>query len=566
MTAAPTADEGVENLRRRVEDLRRLHDLARIAASPLEAEAMLHLAVEKILTMLRSEVACLLLREGERGLVERVAWGLDQAALRQAGGRRDPIERVVLDDAGFVLRDAEGPRVSLVSGREVHLRGLLGVPLRQAGRPLGALFVGNPERPYDEEDLRLLEAAADILALAVVTARRFGRAAAEVEELAVLVDLGRLVAAADPERAGTYVAHAAEALLSLDRFAVFRLAGDRPETIAGGRIDPDEVGRRLSAAVEADLERRDLLPFRPHLVDADGARRSVYLAPVGSPGGLCVLLGIGAAVEAEEYDRRIRLLHLIAAHGAALVRAVPVHPAAAAGRAPDAAGGRPLDIDEFVAGIAHEVKNPLTSIKGFAELLPARKGDAAFLDKFGEIVLSEVARLERLVGDLLALARPRAAAPRPVALRRLLDGLAELLTPEARALGIEIEVDAPEGLAVRADGDSLRRAVLNLARNAVEAMRETGGRLTLQARREAGEEGEEDDVAPRILLEVSDTGPGVPPDVRARLFSPFVSGRPGGTGLGLAICARIVEAAGGTIEARSVPGVGATFAVRLMAA
>jgi signal transduction histidine kinase len=208
----------------------------------------------------------------------------------------------------------------------------------------------------------------------------------------------------------------------------------------------------------------------------------------------------------------------------------------------------------MAAGIAHEVKNPLTALKGYAELLPARKNDPAFLERFGRVVLDEVGRLDRLVGDLLALARPPAGPPREVDLRGLAEGLAELVRPEAAAAGIDVAVETGASPAtVRADAEALRRALLNLARNAIEAMRETGGALTLRVRREEGE----------ALIDVADTGPGVPPDIRARLFEPFVSGRPGGTGLGLAIAARNVASSGGRIEARSTPGEGAVFTVRI---
>lgn len=544
---------------RRIDDLERLLDIARIAAAPLDPDGLAHLGVEKVLALTRSEVACLLLRERD-ALVERVAWGLDREVLARVGGEGGVLRRVVLDDAGIVLAEIPaGLRLSLPSGREAHLRGLLGVPLRHAGRPLGALFVGNPEEPYDEDDLRLLEAAGEILALGIVTSGRFGRAAAEAEELAVLGDLGRLVArAAALDEAGLYIAHAAEALLSLDTFAVITIdLGTRPHIGAPviGAIEIETVGRRLEAAVEAALERPDATVFRPHVVEADGRRRSLYFAPL--PGGerTFAVVGTGPAVEAGEYDRRMRLFHLLAAHAAGVIARFGGTPHKAAAPRPQAGADRLAEIGAMAAGIAHEVKNPLTALKGYAELLPARKTDPAFLERFGRVVLDEVARLDRLVGDLLALARPPAGPPREVDLARLAEGLAELVRPEAAAHSIEVAVEAAPAR-VRADAESLRRAVLNLARNAIEAMRETGGRLTLRTRVEGGE----------AALDVADTGPGISPAVRARLFEPFVSGRPGGTGLGLSIAARIVAGAGGRIEARSTPGEGAVFTVRIPAA
>jgi len=209
----------------------------------------------------------------------------------------------------------------------------------------------------------------------------------------------------------------------------------------------------------------------------------------------------------------------------------------------------------LLAEIAHEVRNPLVSVKTFLQLLPQRLDDPDFLTDFHAVVAEELRRIERLLDVVLVHARPRPeeAEPRASA-REVFDAVARLLAHRALEAGKRIEVDVPEGdVEVPLAADPLRQVVLNLALNAVDATPE-GGAVHLRAR--AGPAGCE--------LAVEDEGPGVSPAERERIFEPFRStkpGRPGG--LGLAISRRLVEQTGGRLEVGDRPGGGAVFAIRL---
>jgi signal transduction histidine kinase len=214
----------------------------------------------------------------------------------------------------------------------------------------------------------------------------------------------------------------------------------------------------------------------------------------------------------------------------------------------------------LAAGVAHEIRNPLTSIKVrlFTQQQLLEKGSEAFEDNV--FLTDEISRLEKIVKDFLAFARPtepefsRMPAPQPM--RELLP----LLQPLFRKAGVRIKEEFLAEPLIRADAAQLKQVLINLAKNAAEAMPE-GGVVTLRARAERRGRG------PRAVqvavLEVSDTGPGIPPDVQKRLFDPFFTTKASGTGLGLSIAARIIEKHGGSLEYSTAPAQGTTFRIVL---
>jgi len=207
----------------------------------------------------------------------------------------------------------------------------------------------------------------------------------------------------------------------------------------------------------------------------------------------------------------------------------------------------------MLAGIAHEVRNPLGGLELYAGLL--RDALAGQPERLAEVarIERELGHLRTVVSEFLEYARRPTPDLAPVAARPLLDEVRELTEAPA---GVRVVVDAPESLAVRADVGQLRRALLNLARNAAAAMQGRAGEIVLAARAEAG----------RVVLEVRDAGPGVPPDLRGKIFTPFFTTREKGTGLGLAFVREIVRDHGGDVSVGEAPGGGAAFRIDLPAA
>ncbi len=223
----------------------------------------------------------------------------------------------------------------------------------------------------------------------------------------------------------------------------------------------------------------------------------------------------------------------------------------------------------LAAGMAHEIRNPLSAIKTFVQLLPRKIEKPGFLEKFQRTVPRELERINRLVEDLLELARDPRYRFQVLDMKDFLREMADIAGVECEGRGVRCRFDFPEDLPpVRADLDQLRKAYHNLVRNAVESMRD-GGLLRVEAGVETraangGEGGPRGDRS-WLTLRFSDTGPGIPEEVLPHIFNPFFTTKDTGTGLGLAITHKVVTEHGGEIEVVSRRGEGTSFVVRLPA-
>ncbi len=222
-------------------------------------------------------------------------------------------------------------------------------------------------------------------------------------------------------------------------------------------------------------------------------------------------------------------------------------------------------LGEMAAGLAHEIRNPLGAIRGATTLL---KEDPEQGTVYLGIIEEEVDRLNSVVSQFLSYARPLKGNLDPVDVNQVLERTLTLLKAQDSNSTIEY-ISAPNLPSIRSDPELLRQVVLNLARNAVEAMGDTGGNLTITSaltwRRPApaATRAPGQDRVAYIRLRFQDEGPGMPTEVLQRLFIPFYTTKPNGTGLGLAICQRIVRSLGGTIEVSSRVGDGTTFSIYL---
>jgi signal transduction histidine kinase len=208
----------------------------------------------------------------------------------------------------------------------------------------------------------------------------------------------------------------------------------------------------------------------------------------------------------------------------------------------------------MLAGIAHEVRNPLGGIELFGGLLREDLEASDPRRKHVEKILKEIGVLAQVVNDFLDFARRRPLNPRPADLRDVLDEIVAVSSRDSEDKKITVSVAAPGNLSGNVDRDEIRRALLNLTRNAIQAAPE-GGRVTLGAEVVLAEH--------MIVLSVSDNGPGVPEAQREEIWKPFFTTKQKGTGLGLALVKKTVDAHGGSIRVETAEGGGARFVIRL---
>jgi two-component system, OmpR family, sensor kinase len=402
---------------------------------------------------------------------------------------------------------------------------------------------------------------------------------------AVLGLSGALGAALVLYRAG---AHALEEVLS----ARLRAAGESAALLAGGRapsaaelralmeanaldgaycvtpelaVSADAVG---PARRRVDLLRTDASRVARALAGEPGIDRGYHLGelevmagyfPLRAEGGevrgvLVLEAGRAFASARAELQRALQVGTALAFVGALALGLVAARWARDAREKQEAAAcaARGDALTKMAAMAAHEIRNPLGVIRGTVELMHERSGAALSpRDRAGlEDVLGEVERLRRLTEDLLDLSADRPLALGLVLPEMLLEDVAR--TTEAAFPGLRVRL-VRQGTPPAIEGDTgrLRQVFANLLQNAAQAQGQGEVRLVV------GTEGTQ------LVVRVEDDGPGVPEQVRARLFDPFVTGRQSGTGLGLALCRRLVERHGGTLRLVPEPRQGTTFEVRL---
>jgi two-component system sensor histidine kinase HydH len=216
---------------------------------------------------------------------------------------------------------------------------------------------------------------------------------------------------------------------------------------------------------------------------------------------------------------------------------------------------RLASLGRLAAGVAHEIRNPLSSIRGFAQYFMNRLKGHEEEQGYASVMVKEVDRLNRVVTDLLDFARPKEPRREPHHLGNILSHSIKLLEPELKKKGVQVEEEYESDIPpVLVDRDQLSQAFLNLLLNSVESI-EGGGRIRISLKKGYNQNGAE--------VAVSDTGRGIPPEDLGRVFEPFFTTKRGGTGLGLAIVHQIVESHGGEITVESTERVGTTFRITL---
>ncbi|NOZ57113.1 MAG: PAS domain-containing protein [Calditrichaeota bacterium] len=212
---------------------------------------------------------------------------------------------------------------------------------------------------------------------------------------------------------------------------------------------------------------------------------------------------------------------------------------------------------ELASGVAHEIRNPLNAIAVIAqrfarEFEPRESADE--YHRLAKTVVSETRRINDIIQQFLKFARPPKLNLREADLATIVREVVDLFSSTAKEKGVILELEAPQTLSGRVDPEQLKQALGNLVQNAIQAC-SPGDRVTVRLRREGQD----------IVIQVQDTGPGIPENVRPKIFDLYFTTRPDGTGIGLSLVHRIISAHSGTIELSTEEGKGTEFVVRIPA-
>jgi signal transduction histidine kinase len=383
-------------------------------------------------------------------------------------------------------------------------------------------------------------------------------------QAASFTDASDLTARARFELTAHFGLSAADVLVhdSRGRFAPhdgWRMAGPMPD--AAGIADLVAYFRQVRAPLIAEeIRAREPSASAARALTALSLAHASAAFELRTAESLEGILVLGARVDGEPFSiEDVEALTILSNQLATALRNVRLAADLAQSREVIARSERLSAIGTLAAGLAHEIRNPLVSIRTFTQLLPERLDDPEFRSRFLDLTLSEVDRICALVNELLAFARPAPAALEPVDLTASVERLCLLLASQAKNRGVALAMTpSPTDVVVVADEDQIKQVVMNVVLNAVQACGD-GGRVRVSCYTAETPEGR------MGCVEVVDDGCGIAEEAVSRIFDPFFTTRSEGTGLGLSVAHRIVSSHGGVIDVRSRPGRGSTFIVRLPA-
>ncbi|HET7458433.1 MAG TPA: ATP-binding protein [Gemmatimonadaceae bacterium] len=452
------------------------------------------------------------------------------------------------DDAARTLHSPSQAR-QRAQGNAV--RAFVAVPLQRRGETIGAISLLSREpRDFTPADIGRIESLADMLSVALANAEL-------VENLRQAEWRFRTLFRAAPD-----------AVLTVFNSGRVREANDCVRDLLG--LDPVQVvGQRFVDLVRAedrdrlDASLRDALAGRPTRLEVRCLRRTHTLVTdgAGEPTPLIEERVVAlAASRLPETDPPVALVigRDITGEREMRARLLETERLAAVG--------------ELVAGVAHEVNNPLSSISAFAQLLLRDGGLTGEQRESVEVIRAETTRASQVVKDLLAFARRSEPRREALDLNALVERTLRLRNYQLTSSNLQVELSLADDLPpVVGDARQLQQVVLNLVTNSIQAMMPSGaGTLRVTTRVAAAAANARPSAAtagPRVELEVVDTGPGIPPAARAHIFEPFFTTKPEGegTGLGLSVSYGIVTAHGGTIRLAETSPRGTRFVVTLPA-
>jgi len=504
--------------------MQRMWTLGQQIALELTPERVLRRFIEAAMDVLRVDGGAVGLVSADRVQVAVTA-GLD--GVPSIAGRSFPVStsamgRVVRTAQAWWTADAQrSPTAEEDLPVADGAHAVVVIPLQRRGECIGAIMlVSRASRSFSDSEISHVEAMADLLSVALANA-----------------DLLETLRKAE-WRFRTLFRVAPDAVLTLFASGRIAEANDAVRDILG--LYPAQVvGRTLDEFVTDDelarfrSEFQNVLSGRPtrlelHLKHEAGVRVVALAARLLPETDPPMILILGRDMTAER-EMRMRL----------------------------AETERLAAVGELVAGVAHEVNNPLCTISAFAQLLQRDGGMTADQRESVDIIASETMRASQVLRDLLTFARRSEADSTKIQLNELIERTMRLRSYEMSSLGITSELAlAPELPMVQGDPRQLQQVLLNLVMNAIQAMEPLGGgSLRVITRRD-------DD---RVLLEVVDTGRGIPPEARVHVFEPFFTTKRDGTGLGLSVSYGIVAAHGGTISIAHTDEGGTMFRVTLPA-
>jgi two-component system nitrogen regulation sensor histidine kinase GlnL len=456
----------------------------------------------------------------------RLAWGSGASGMPGSLPAPSPLLRLTPPEGRLIFRDELAPNpptpeAAAALGELERLGAEVVVLLIEEGETLGLLVIG-PKRsgdPYFSDDADLLTTLANQSALAIRNAQTHARVVQvneEIQKILATIDSG-------------VVAVGAKGRLTLFNRAAERLTGVSAAAARGQSAGalPGPLARLLEATMQDGTPRAQVELSLP---DAAGqlvplvCSTSPLLGPHGQPAGAVAVIGDLSRLKELEQERR--------------------------------RAERLASLEAIASGLVHEVRNPLVALKTFSQFVATKGHDPAFREQFVRVAAREIGRVDELLTRFRTLAAPSSQPMEPIDVLGPLQATLELIRPQLEARQIRLrQVGDGAPRPVLGNASQLEQLFLNLCLNAIDAM-QPDGELTVRVA-DLCEGG-----GSTLIVEVSDTGRGIPDELLGAIFNPFVTSKPHGTGLGLAICRSIADAHRARLSAKNHVGrPGCTFTI-----
>ena len=502
-----------------------LRDFSRAATRLWALDALTNLIVRTVMRATQVKRAALWLWDERKGVYNlRAHEGLKKALEDPQVTPNSPIIARLKDEHEVIIREEQERILPPEEFREIgedfrRLEAEVCVPIFDEGKLIGFLTLSNkPKGIYSDDDVEWLTTLANQSAVALRNAQLHQQVVLMKEYLeSVLDNMQGGVVAVDSEQRVTMFNPAAE-----------RLTGLKADEVVGKPLWV--LDRGIAEPLRETLEEGKVFTNREGTLNCHSPPLPILFStsllkdPSGRHGAVMVFADLSYVRRLEQERSRAERMVLVGT---------------------------------MAAELAHEIKNPLVSIRTFAELLPERHDDPEFRKYFQETTLKELDRINLLITQLSQTARPSPFKKVPVDLREPLEYTLMLIGERAKKSGVNVVRDyEPKLPKVLGEETRMHQLFLNLLHNALDAMPD-GGTLTVSVRRDGG----------YVEVEIRDTGKGIPEEELEKVFSPFFSTKEGGMGLGLTICRRIVRDLEGELKLKPNPdGKGVAAHVRLPAA
>jgi PAS domain S-box-containing protein len=532
---ARALNEAAQQLRRDIERLSGLYHISLMMGTGTEVSTICELLTRKIARLLGAEMCVILLSDEKEGLIyaQLPAYGVsdgDVQSLRSGLDQRNIATQVYKTGEPYLNNDIAAD--SLISKSAAELLGvsaILAVPLQAGEHTLGTLEVMNKVGGFVEDDKRLVTIFASQAAHLIVNAQLFEQVRESEERYRQIFE-----SAVD----GIYRSTPGGRFVTVNPALASMLGYNGPGELIGTNLIQDffvdpSVSARLLKEVDASGRVLD--------VECELRRRN----------GLSVPARISIRAVTDEADQEPYYLGIIrdVTEQKRLSEQLIISKQLAV-------------VGELVAGVAHEVRNPLCGITTTLSALARRLKDRDAVQPFLDVIMTEADHLNRLMEDLLEHSHPSRPDNHPANLCDLLREVIGEWTSQAEEKGVSLSFEQPENIpSLRLDRRKMHGVFANLLNNALQHT-QAGGQINIRLYAPNGHQPERQGHK-EIRVEISDDGAGIAQDNLPKIFEPFFTTRTTGTGLGLAIVRKTIHDHGGTINAQSVEGRGTTFTINL---